>query len=337
MQQRSFVGGVAGQEDVTAADLAAAPVVHRHAGSAAWQRGVLQAQVVDIRLPAAGRQQPVEAFLDGLAVQAQGADDDFVAFAPQGELSRLRDERQFVGEDVGRQGLERGVGERADAPAAAVQTHAHPQPVQRLRQFQPDDAGAGDGHRRRQRLPGEDIVVDDEPVAQFAPPGFGHRRARTGGDDDAVGQHARVTAHVERVVVDEARVALQPMPGRPVLHGFDDETDEAVALAAHAVHHRRAVDDQATAVHAKASRVRDGVRRLGGGDEQLARHAAHAGAGGAVGAAFDDDDAACMGQRAAVGRHAGGAGADDGHVNIQGVHGIDLRAALTPDARLKGR
>ena len=65
-----------------------------------------------------------------------------------------------------------------------------------------------------------------------------------------LGAHLR-GAHLQRVVVDEARVAQQALLGGPGLHRLDDEADEAVALAAHARHHRAAVDGHAAGVTPK--------------------------------------------------------------------------------------
>ena len=62
------------------------------------------------------------------------------------------------------------------------------------------------------------------------------------------------------------------------------------------------------------------VRRFGGGDEKLARHATHARAGGAVRAALDQDGAPPRGDRGAIRGEAGGAGADDSHIYADLLH-----------------
>ena len=62
------------------------------------------------------------------------------------------------------------------------------------------------------------------------------------------------------------------------------------------------------------------VRRFGGGDQKLARHATHARAGGAVRAALDQDGAPPRGDRGAIRGEAGGAGADDRHIYADLLH-----------------
>ena len=77
--------------------------------------------------------------------------------------------------------------------------------------------------------------------------------------------------------------------------------------------------------HAEAPRVSNRMGRLGSGDQQLAGHAAHPRAGGTINTALDGQHLGRVGQRGAVGRHAGGAGADDGDVGVDRsfcVHGI---------------
>jgi hypothetical protein len=67
---------------------------------------------------------------------------------------------------------------------------------------------------------------------------------------------------------------------RQVLDVLQAEAHEAVALALHALHHRRPVDAHAGArVHPERRRVREAVGGLGRGDQQLRRHAADARAG----------------------------------------------------------
>jgi hypothetical protein len=101
---------------------------------------------------------------------------------------------------------------------------------------------------------------------------------------------ARAASTCERVAIDELRVAADAVRLGNALDAVEHEAHEAVALALHARHHLAAVDaHRAVDVHAEARRALDGVRGLGRGDEQLRRHAAHARAGGAVGAALDDD------------------------------------------------
>ena len=62
------------------------------------------------------------------------------------------------------------------------------------------------------------------------------------------------------------------------------------------------------------------MRRLGGGNEELARHAADARAGGAVEPAFDDDRTAPRGLRRAIRGQARRSGADHGDVRLDSSH-----------------
>src|SRR6185503_11262105 len=111
------------------------------------------------------------------------------------------------------------------------------------------------------------------------------------------------------------------------LHVAQHKIDEAFALAPHAIHDLAAVDaDCATGVNAKIRRFPDGMGGIGSGNEELARHAAHARAGGAIIAAFDDCGAGSCGLGRAVRGKSGRAGADDGDVNLQGLHQAALRA-----------
>jgi hypothetical protein len=74
-------------------------------------------------------------------------------------------------------------------------------------------------------------------------------------------------------------------------------------------------------VHTEARCRFDSVGRIRRSDEQLARHAAHTGAGGAIGAAFDEHcRRACIPGSAVRGK-ACRPGTDDGDVNLCSSHG----------------
>jgi hypothetical protein len=102
--------------------------------------------------------------------------------------------------------------------------------------------------------PVEDIVVDDQPVTQRRAPG----RGDAGREPVAMTMRCACThlrrAHLQGVVIDEARVAHQPLLGRPALHGVDHEADEAVAFAAHTRHHGAAIDRRRPGHDAEARR-----------------------------------------------------------------------------------
>jgi hypothetical protein len=84
------------------------------------------------------------------------------------------------------------------------------------------------------------VVVHDEPVAELCE----HRRnagARARGDHDGAGNDAH-SVDVERVLVDEAGVTANAIRFRNALNALQHESHEAIALAAHAVHHLASVD-----------------------------------------------------------------------------------------------
>ena len=135
--------------------------------------------------------------------------------------------------------------------------------------------------------------------------------------------HQRVVADLQQPVVDEPRMADQAVIGGHCLHAVHHEAHEAVALAFQALHDRAAVDaDRAVDVHAERRGPGGVVRGLGGGDQQLGRHTAHARTGRAVGAAFDQQRRGPFGLRGAVGREAGTACADDRDIGMNGFHDI---------------
>jgi len=120
-----------------------------------------------------------------------------------------------------------------------------------------------------------------------------------------------------RMIVHETGLAANAVRVGDFLHVAQHETDEAVALAPYAIHDLAAIDtDYAIDVDAKTRRFPDSMGGLGGGDEKLARHAAHASAGGAIVAAFDNRGVRSCGFGRAVRGEAGCAGADDGNVNL---------------------
>ncbi len=262
-----------------------------------------------------------------------------VALASGLQVLHLQRQRQLAAEHLAGQGLQRWMGQRADAAAAAEQPHPNAQAVQRLGQFEPDHAGAHHRHRSGKVGPAEDIVVDDQALAQCSAPGRRHRGARPGGDDDAPRLQvpgAGRTVDGQRVRVDEARMPLPALGGRPLLHGVEDKTDKAVALAAHARHHGAAVDVNVGQVHAEAAGMPRRVHHVRRRDQQLARHAAHACASGAIDVALDENHALGVAQSGAVRRHARRAGADDGDVGLCRWCGVRHRCAHSPRALRPG-
>jgi hypothetical protein len=126
---------------------------------------------------------------------------------------------------------------------------------------------------------------------------------------------------VERMVVQETCMAAKAVRFGNAFNIAQHEIDEPVALAPQPIHHRTAIDaDDAIVMHTEARRHFDGVGRLRGGDQQLARHAADACAGGAMGASFDDHCRRSCGPGRAVRGKACRPGADDGDVNLRNLH-----------------
>ena len=121
------------------------------------------------------------------------------------------------------------------------------------------------------------------------------------------------------MVIEELRASDHPIrlgdAGRRPLH----EADEPVALGPHPRHHPHAIDLNPSDVHAKAVGLLRAMRGVGGGDQQLAGHAAYAGAGGAEALGFDQQHALGHGAGGAVGGHSCGAGAEDR--DVDGEHG----------------
>ena len=192
--------------------------------------------------------------------------------------------------------------------------------MQRLTQLQTDNPRADHGHGFGQIGPVEDIVADDQAVAQ----GLERIRivgARAGCNDDALALDPGMVSDRQRMVVHETCMAANAVRLGNVLHVAQHETDKAVALAPYPIHDRASIDaDNAIDMDAKVRRLADGMGGLGGGNEELARHAAHARAGGAVVAAFDNRRARSCGFGCAVRGKACGAGTDYCNVNVQCLH-----------------
>ena len=124
----------------------------------------------------------------------------------------------------------------------------------------------------------------------------------------------------------KACVAAQAVGGGPGQHIVYRCLHKACALRMQALHHGGAIDLQALGVYAKHGCATYGTRGFAGGNQELAGHATHAGAHGAVGAAFDHHDAVRVLARCFVGAHASGAGTDDGDIYVKGrgAHGAIL-------------
>jgi hypothetical protein len=109
--------------------------------------------------------------------------------------------------------------------------------------------------------------------------------------------------------------------------GLEHETDETVALVAHALHHGAAIDPAAIAGNPERRQRAQPVPLLRRGNQQLRRHAANPGTGGAERTAFDQCHAVSVLAHFAIGRHARRAGTDDGDFDFAQAHASNHRAS----------
>jgi hypothetical protein len=190
---------------------------------------------------------------------------------------------------------------------------------QRLRQLQPERAGTDHRHRARQVRQVENGFIGQHPVAERCE----HRRdirMRTGRDDDGLGFDLPPIVEHQRGRIDEMGAAADPDIGWDLFDGLDGAGGKRVAFLAYARHHGGAVDFGLGHLDAED---RSGTRRMGcmgGGDQQLGRHAADSGAGGAGKFIVDEQRGGAIGAGTPLGSQAGGAGADNRDVAIKISH-----------------
>ena len=234
MQQRQLVGRIAGNENVRHAGLHGARVGNRHAARIAFNLDIFQTDIIDIRAAAGGSEQIVRHKHAAFAVVRPF--HFYFAVCIERDLSfGIQVQRQLCAENFFGLFGNHGVGNTADGAAHAENFHAHVQAFQCLAQFQTNHARAEHGNAFRQRVPREHVVVHDAFVAQ----GFPLRengRARTGGDDDAVGVDLRVVVNLHGVFVQQARVAHDAFAFVPSQHVFHHEADKTVAFCFHTRH-----------------------------------------------------------------------------------------------------
>ena len=232
---------------------------------------------------AAGRREQVLEALDLVgSVEGLVLDDDRVAVATHVGV-RIGVEIELGAEDLAGLDQHGGVADGPHAAAPAEDLDANAQPAeQRLAELEADDARPEHRNALGQVVELEDLVVGDQPVAERVPRRRKGRRG-AGGDDDRLRDDRRTAVDRQRVVVDEGRATEDLVGRRDLVDAARDEADEAVAFALHALHHGLAVDHQ-RCVDRQAERRQpvEQVRGFGRRDQQLARHAAHARAGGAV-------------------------------------------------------
>ena len=124
------------------------------------------------------------------------------------------------------------------------------------------------------------------------------------------------SADRQRMVVQESGMAANALRLGNVLHVAQHEAHKSVAFAPDPIHDLTPVDaDSAIDMDAETRCLGDGMGGLGGGNQQLARHAADARAGGAIVAAFDNRDTRTCGFGCAIRGQASRAGTDYCNVN----------------------
>ena len=282
---------------------------------------------------ASGRHQHVlEAFTGLLAERVARGEQDLVAPLAVNLLRAhhfgLEAQVEFLVQGTHGRVQHLGVAQVGHAAAAREDAHAHAEAGQGLAQFQPDHARADHGHRAGQIVPVKHVVAGDDAWADVLQLRQHHRR-RPGGDHEALRFDFKMVVDAQGVRAGEPGMAADPVCFGKPLDALEHEADKPVALAPHAFHHGAPVDAFFARMHAEARRHVEHVGGVGGGNQELARHAADAGAGGAVVAAFDDDRARALRMGRAVGGHARGAGADHGDVDCQflhtRLHGVTIR------------
>jgi hypothetical protein len=123
------------------------------------------------------------------------------------------------------------------------------------------------------------------------------------------------------MVVDETRVTAYSIRVGECMDIAQDEAYEAIAFASDTIHDRGAVDAH-TPIYADAEirRRPDGMGGIGGGNQELAWHAADARAGGAIIAAFDNHGVRPGGFGCTICGKPRGTGTDYRNVNMHGLH-----------------
>jgi len=233
---------------------------------------------------------------------------------------RVGFQRELLVEGCNGVGTDLGIAEGPDAAATTEHHDMNTEPMQRLTQFEADNPGANDRHGLRQVVPIEHIVADDQAVAQF-PERIGAVGARTGRNDDALGCDARMVSDRYRMVVHQTCMAANAVRVWNFLHITQDESNKAITLAPYALQDLTSIDaDSALHMNAKTGSDSHSMGRISGGDQQLARHAAHPRAGGAIVAAFDQRGVRTLGFGGAIRSKACRAGTDYCNVDVQGFH-----------------
>lgn len=228
-------------------------------------------------------------------------------------------EREFLVEGLERDGANLGILDGPDQTADAEHAHPYPQPRQRLTEFQADYAGAEDDDGFGQFGPLEEIVAGDQSRAGVLQKRQ-HVGPRTGGDHDTPGAQGEIITYAQRVLIQEACLAHDPVLLGNFCNTFEHPADETVAVAPNAVHHRLAVDPHRPGVDAETLGMTTRVGDFGGRNQQFARHAANPGTGGAELFGFNQHHLVGMFAGLAIGHHAGGSATDYGDIDFAFLH-----------------
>ena len=338
VQQRPMIVDVAGAEDGRVSALRGRGVDARRAARVEGHARRLEVQPLDVGAPTRRHQHRGEALVVRRAVRGGPVQPDTVGLLAGGAHVDPEPEVELRRQVAARDALELRIGERADPVRAVEERHAHAEPRHRLSQLEGDDAGADDGETFGQVGELEDVVARDRAVAEAVERGR-HVRPAPGGDDDGAGLDTHAIIDHQRRGTGEAGVTAQPVLLGDRLRVADGEGDEAVALVADPLEHRRSVDSQRAArMHAEAVRPGDGVRRLGRGDEQLRGHAPDARARGAIRAVLDEERTAARALDLAAGVEARRARTDDRDVDPSRLHPrSDVAPQPTPRTAVTSR
>src|SRR5690606_38794999 len=136
-------------------------------GRIAVHRRVLEREPIHVRYAPGCGEHVIELLGHFHIGTVSAADRHALAIAIDAADLRIRLEHEFP-----RKRFDRGcayfrVGDRSDSAAAPEHYHAHAEPMQRLPELETDHTGADHSHRCGQIAPFEDVIVDDETVAQL--------------------------------------------------------------------------------------------------------------------------------------------------------------------------
>ncbi len=232
-------------------------------------------------------------------------------------------ERKFGADAVLRLGLDDRIGQRPEAFAQLEAVHVQAQPCQRLPQFEADHPQPDHGDAARQIGALEQVVGGENAVAKRLPR-LRHHRTAAGGDENAVGGDDLFASVV--VGDDDATRPVEPGPPGDVLRRLQAVSraqhpgHARIAVVAHPLQHGGQIDlEPLAAADAQGSQLAAAMKVVGRLDQRLGRHAAHSGAGGAVGAVVDDDKVVGVLAHLRQRGEPGCAGAKDGDMNV--THG----------------